>query len=225
MEPEVVRWSPLAHTENRTSEILQNEFLRLRRIQQQQQKPESKITNDIHLIAKYVNNNAASPVPILKSLGILFFGKTAALNLSILPALIICCRAKTIISLSKEGWTQIESDQNKNLSSIIGFNEVKNWTTFNVPQNTNLSEFLEENQRLIATEQGFGLDHAPEEVLIGPGLPPQDILTEPHFPLVSIQYELALETKKVVDLQPNKKQFSFSECSHFYFDATKEMDS
>lgn len=222
MEPEIAHWSPLAHTENRTSEILQNEFMRLRRIQQQQQNPEYKITNDIHMIAKFVNNNSNSPVPILKSLGILFFGSTAALNLSILPALIICCRAKTIISLAKEGWIQIKSDQNLNLSSIIGINEVKNWTLYNVPQKTSLSEYLEENQRLIANEHGFGLDHAPEEVLIGPGLPPQDILMEPHFPLVSIQYELKLETKKVIDLQPKYKQFSISDCNHFYYDATKK---
>lgn len=223
MEPEIVHWSPLAHTENRTSEILQNEFMRLRRIQQQQQQQtDSKITNDIHFIAKFVNNNASSPVPILKSLGILFFGSTAALNLSILPALIICCRAKTIISLTKEGWIQIKGDNNINLSSIIGYNEVKNWTLYNIPQNTNLSEYLKENQRLIATEHGFGLDHAPEEVLIGPGLPPQDILMEPHFPLVSIQYELKLETTKVIDLQPKNKQFSFTDCNHLYLDATKK---
>ncbi|KAK8860749.1 hypothetical protein M9Y10_012414 [Tritrichomonas musculus] len=219
MEHDIFRSSPLANTGNRTSEILQNEFMRLRRNQQKTQ-TDSKITDDLNFIAKYVNNNVSSPVPILKSLGILFFGRTAAFNLSILPALIICCRAKVMISLSKEGWTNVKSDQDTYLSSIIGYNQVKNWTVFNVPQKTNLSEYLEENQRLIATEHGFGLDHAPEEVLIGPGLPPQDILTEPHFPLVSIQYELALETKKVADFQPKKSQFSITDCTHFYVDAS-----
>ncbi|OHS95960.1 hypothetical protein TRFO_37899 [Tritrichomonas foetus] len=204
---EASRFMKMSKNETRAGEILQNEFLRLRQIQEKN-KTSTKISDVFFIIAKYVNNNVYNPVPVLKSLGILFFGRTIALNLSILPALLICCRAKTIISLHKEGWEDVKSDQDTNLASIVGMNDVKNWAVYNVPQKTPLSEYLEENQRIIATEQSFGLNHAPEEILIGPGLPPQNILTEPHFPLVSIQYELTFDNAVVADAKPTNNSFS-----------------
>ena len=83
---------------------------------------------------------------------------------------------------------------------------------------------INENPRLIATEQSFGLDHPPDEILIGPGMLPQDFLTEPHFPLVSIQYEWRYETHAIASFDPlenavkNRKKFSISECSHINID-------
>ena len=212
-------------TEKKIGEIIQNEFLKMRQ-NQEKKKISSKITDDLLLIAKYINANGYKPVPILKSLGILFFGRTAAFNLAVLTSLIICCRAKTMKLLSDEGWDLAKSDQDTNLASIVGFNNVKNWAVYNVPQKTSLSNYLEENQELIATEKSFGLDKAPPELLIGPGLPPQNVLTEPHFPLVSIQYELTIETVTIADAKPSPnfcqnatKKMEISNCFYSFFDA------
>ena len=147
------------------------------------------ISEDINYITQFIYNTVSNPVSVLKAIGIIFMGRTVALNIPILQSEIISCDKLTTSALRKENWESISDKQEVNLASLVGTNEVKNWTVYNIPQNTNLAKFISDKPTLIASERSFGLDHAPESLLIGPGFPPQDILTAPHFPLVTIQYE------------------------------------
>ncbi|KAH0795609.1 hypothetical protein GPJ56_000488 [Histomonas meleagridis] len=206
--------SPMTQ-ENQAISIIQHHFLRLR----QTENNKSSLTEDISYTASFLNINVNDPVSVLKSMGIIFFGPTAAFNLSLLQSQVICCRAVVLSAFYQEGWTDVES-KDTNLSAVVGANQVKNWIVLKIPQQSNLTKLINENPRLIATEQSFGLDHTPDEILIGPGMPPQDVLTEPHFPLVTIQYEWTFETHTIATFDPlenavkNRKKLNISQCEH-----------
>ena len=196
METELLR---SVETEAQISTYIQQTYLKQRKAQKQSG-CRINISDDIFWIAKLVSQKCTNPVIILKSLGILFFGKTAAFNLSVLPSQLVCCRNLTLSALHDEGWKEVKEDQDTDVASIIGANEVKNWVVMNIPaQCEKITTLLTEVPELIASEASFRLDYVPNEILIGPGLPPQDVLTEPHFPLVSIQYERVLDTKSIAD--------------------------
>ena len=150
-------------------------------------------------------------------MGIIYLGDAIAFNFSLFQAQIICCKTLALAKLKKENWVDVTDQYRKKLAVLVGSNEVKNWMIFQYPTNTKLSELLKENPKLIATESSFGLDHAPNFVLIGPGMPPDDVLNEPHFPLVSIQYERQMEKPttvisvepKNIEIKPERK-FSLS---------------
>jgi hypothetical protein len=182
--------------------FLQNDFVRLRQRQRESVDLPFKVSADIKSLAHYVNTHSLNPVTVLKSMGVMFFGATAGFKLSVLPGQLVSSKNRILQALRAEGWTSVESNQNTEIESLVGANELKNWVVLNVPGQSEISEFLSCNPRLIATEESFGLDHAPQEILIGPGMPPQEVLTEPHFPLVSIQYERATETVEVASFQP-----------------------
>jgi hypothetical protein len=194
MEADVLRVRPL---ESQASSILQRHFMRRR------QTPDPvNLTHEIKFIAtcalQWCPN---SPVLLLKTIGILFFDGVAAFNLSLVSGQLILCRARAIAAFHREGWQEIPSYDI--IATVVGANEVKHWSAMAFPAGTELAEFLTANPQLIASQQSFGLDRAPEEVLIGPGLPPKDVISEPHFPLVSIMYQqLQDKVQELVNVAP-----------------------
>lgn len=199
--------------EDTICKIIRTHFLRLRDEQKNGKQREKPLTEDISFTFNMVNQNVGQPVQVLKAMGIIFFGDAIAFNFSLFQAQVICCQSRALALLKQEGWTDVSSKYTKRLGALIGANEVKNWMTFSYP-NGELSKYLENNKRLIATETCFGLDHAPNFILIGPDMPPDDVLIEPHFPLVSIQYERQMENATVVSIEPSsgaitpRKRFS-----------------
>lgn len=140
---------------NRAAQKEENicKHLRLYFLKQRQQESVSEdkkisITEDIQYTARAVCTNSLSPVPLLKSMGIVFFGRTAAFNLSTLPSQIILCRSRTLKAFKEEGWEDVKSDQDTNLASIIGANEVKNWIVLNLPPKSSLAQFYQKNHNL-----------------------------------------------------------------------------
>jgi hypothetical protein len=198
MEQELLRLRP---PEPQISIALQSRFLQHRQQQKEIGSP-IRLTSEIKVIASTVVQWSSNPILTLRSMGMIFFGRTAAFNLSLLAGQIICCRARVVAAFRAENWEEVRSDQDTGIGSVVGANEVKNWSVLNVPQHTELSDFLNGTPKLLATEQSFGLDRAPDEVLIGPNLPPHDLLAEPHFPLVSIEYDRAIEVSEVVTIPP-----------------------
>jgi hypothetical protein len=71
------------------------------------------------------------------------------------------------------------------------------------------------------------LDHAPQEILIGPGMPPQEALTEPHFPLVSIQYERTTEACDIASFEPLERvlqrNMKLERCFHVSIEYNSEV--
>jgi hypothetical protein len=221
MEQDLLRLRP---AEPQISIALQSRFLQHRQQQKETGAP-IRLTAEIKVIAAVVIHCSSNPILTLRSLGMIFFGRTAAFNLSLLAGQIICCRARVITAFHAENWEEVRSDQDTGIASVVGANEVKHWSVFNVPQHTELSDFLKTTPRLLATEQSFGLDRAPDEVLIGPNLPPHDLLAEPHFPLVSIEYDRAIEVSEVATIPPAQRRIgprktvlSFKFCSQVTID-------
>jgi hypothetical protein len=213
MEQDLLRQRP---QEPQISVELQSIFLHHRQ-RQQEAGISLCITLEVRLIARAVLQWSSNPILTLRSMGIIFFGRTAAFNLSLLSCQIVTCRARVIAALRAENWEEVQSDRVTGIASVVGANEVKHWTVFNVPRRTELSEFLLANPKLSANEHSFGLDHAPHEVLIGPGLPPNDLLSEPHFPLVSIEYARAVEVYELATFAPvrmkARRDLAYTLCS------------
>ena len=184
--------------EDTICKIVRTHFLRLREDQKSGKQKEKDLTDDIIFTFTMVSQNVGQPVQVLKAMGIVFLGDAIAFNFSLFQAQVICCQTRALAKLRKEEWVDVSEQYKKRLGTLIGLNEVKNWMTFRYPPNSKLAEFLRENPKLIATESSFGLDRAPNFVLIGPGMPPDDVLKEPHFPLVSIQYERQMERPTIV---------------------------
>lgn len=187
-------------SEAHISNYVQQQYLRQRRVQKQNGK-KINITDDISRLMKFIGHSCGNPVVVLKSMGLLFFGKTAAFNLSVLPSQLVCCRNLALSALHDEGWEDVKENQDTDVGSIIGVNDAKNWIVMNIPPRCEVAQILADAPALIARESSFGLDRTPNELLIGPNMPPPEVLTEPHFPLVSIQYEQVLEKWEIADLR------------------------
>jgi hypothetical protein len=180
MEAELLRIRPL---ESQAGSILRNHFLRRR-----QTSDPVNVTHDVTFIAACALQwSPLAPVLLLKTMGIMFHGCVAAFNFSLVSGQLILCRARAIAAFRREGWRDIPHPDV--ITAVVGANELKQWATMAVPAGTELAEFLDANPKLMVSPQSFGLDHAPVEVRMGPGLPPKDVLSEPHFPLVSILFQ------------------------------------
>jgi hypothetical protein len=180
MEAELLRMHPL---ESQAGSILQNHFLRRR-----QTNEPINVTHEVTFIAHCALQwSPSSPVLLLKTMGIMFHDRVAAFNFSLVSGQLILCRARAIAAFRREGWADVPHPDV--ITVFVGANELKQWSAMTVPPGTELAEFLDANPKLMVTAQSFGLDHAPEEVRMGPGLPPKDVLSEPHFPLVSILFQ------------------------------------
>ena len=214
--------------EDTICKIVRTHFLRLRDEQKSGKQMEKALTDDIYFTFNMVCQNVGQPVQVLKAMGIMYLGSVISFNFSLFQAQIICCQTRSLALLKQEGWIDVTDQYKKKLGSLIGSNEVKNWMTFKYPPNTELDKLLKDNSKLIATEACFGLDRAPNFILIGPGMPPDDVLTKPHFPLVSIQYEKQMEKPTtVVSIQPynipiqHEKKFSLSATRQININYTK----
>ena len=209
--------SVVIENEDTICRIVRTRFLHLREQQKTGKQKEKNLTEDIFNTFTMVIQNVGQPVQVLKSMGIIYLGDAIAFNFSLFQAQIICCQTLALAKLKKENWTDVTDAYRKRLAVLVGSNEVKNWMVFKYPTDTQLAEFLKDNPKLTATESSFGLDHAPNFVLIGPGMPPDDVLNEPHFPLVSIQYERQREKPTtVISIEPRttpikpERKFSLS---------------
>jgi len=194
-------------SEDQICKIVRTHFLKLREEQKQDKSKEKPLTDDLKFTFSIVNHNVSNPVQTLKIMGIIYLGDSVALNLSLFQTQVICCKSRTLQLLQDENWKESTSKNRSKLAALIGANDVKNWMVFDVPETSDLQKYLRENRNLVATEHSFGLDQSPEVILIGPGLPPDDVLIEPHFPLVSIQYERVLDTSEVIDFSPTPCDF------------------
>jgi hypothetical protein len=201
MELDLLRLRP---HESQAGSILQNHFLR-----QRQSGDPVNLTRDLKLVAMCALHWSPNPALLLKTIGILFFDGFAAFNLSLAAGHLVLCRARAIAAFAREGWR--EAGGHERIATVVGANEVKHWTAMGVPPGTELAEFLAGNPKLAVSEQSFRLDRTPDEVLIGPGLPPQDVLSEPHFPLVSIFYQQSTDAvSEVADVPPRARKMEYS---------------
>ena len=184
---------------------LQQLFLKKRKMQKQHGE-KINITNDIASLMEFVGQKCQNPVVMLKSMGMLFLGKTAAFNMAALNAQLVCCRCLAVSALHEEGWEDVKEDQDTGIGPMIGVNNVKKWVVMTIPAQSKVAEVLERAPKLVARESSLELDRQPREILIASGMPPPEGLTEPHFPLVSIQYELARESWNIADLAPSPER-------------------
>lgn len=194
----------MIQNEEQIGKMVRQYFLRIREDAKNDKKKDRTLTAEILDTLNFVNNNIAQPVQVLKSLGLILFKNAISFNFSLFSSRIICCKAILLQKLSKEGWKNVNGVYDKKVAALVGVNEVKNWSTFEYPTNSELGPFISTNEILIANESCFGLDHNPSFILIGPGMPPEDVLIEPHFPLVSIQYERTHETQVILNYIPSQ---------------------
>ena len=194
--------SQIINNEDQICKMLRTHFLRLRKEQESDKTKERPLSEDIKFTFSLVEHNVSNPIQMLKTMGIIFLGKSIALNLSLFQTYVICCRSRTIQLLEEEKWIESGTKYKNQLVGLIGTNEIKNWSIFEYPPGSELEKYLKDHQNLIATEHSFGLDQSPEVFLIGPGLPPTDVLKEPHFPLVNIQYDRILDSFEVANFIP-----------------------
>lgn len=217
------QFAQLIQNEDQMCKMVRSHFLRLREVQKNDPNNEKPLSEDIQFTFRMVGSNVTNPIQMLKTMGLILLGKALAINFSFFQSQVICCKTLAIKLLCDEGWVDVSSEYKDQLSNLIGANEVKNWTVYKFPPQSKFAEFLnskDESGRYnydiySATVKSFGLDHAPDMILIGPGLPPDDALMEPHFPLVSIQYEKTFDTAEVADFKPMprlpaNKKFSVS---------------
>ena len=183
------------------SNHLQQHFLKQRKMQKQRGE-KMNITNDIACVMEFVAQKCQNPVVMLKSMGMMFLGKTAAFNMAALNAQLVCCRSLAVSALHREGWKDVKENQDTGIGSMIGVNNVKKWVVMSIPTQSKVAEVLASVPKLVARESSLELDRQPREILIASGMPPPEELKEPHFPLVSIQYELALEPWSIADIAP-----------------------
>lgn len=189
--------------------MLQQQFTHLRK-----QESNINITSDLINVVNIIANRSNNPVSLLRTIGIIFLGKrTAAFNFFALQSQIICTRSLAMTSLVKEGWSEVENEK-MNLETIIGKNKVKNWTIMNIPDVSAVAKLLDANPRFIASENNFLLDLQPEMVLIGPGMPQPNVVVEPYYPLVSLQYERTID-KYSFNVEPLDKLVSNQNHKHF----------
>ena len=84
----------------------------------------------------------------------------------------------------------------------------------NIPDVSAVAKLLDANPRFIASENNFLLDLQPEMVLIGPGMPQPNVVVEPYYPLVSLQYERTID-KYSFNVEPLDKLVSNQNHKHF----------
>ncbi|EAY22421.1 hypothetical protein TVAG_379000 [Trichomonas vaginalis G3] len=211
----------IIQNEDQICKLIRGNFLKIQGEVRQNRAKEKPLSEQIQFIINQVFINVGQPVQILKSLGILIFNKAIAFQFSVFTANIIVPKTIMIQKLKAENWKLAGTSYDQKIASLIGQNELKNWTAFELPDNCPLVHFIESNPNLIASEACFGLDTHPKFPFIGPGMPPEDVLIEPHFPLVSIQYERVTENELILHYEPsgttpiNKKSWNITPAKHF----------
>jgi hypothetical protein len=200
MEQDLLRLRPL---ESQGPGILHTHFFHLR-----EKSTPINMTRDLQLIAQCALTWTVHPTVLLKTMGILFFDGIAAFNISLLAASLTLCRARTLTAFAREGWKEVAIPEK--IAPVVAVNELKLWTGLRIPTGTELCQFVASHPNLIATEQRFGLNKTPDEVLIGPGLPPHDGLSEPPFPLVPIFFQTVTEmATEIASMPPRTRRMEY----------------